>query len=270
MNSIASLVLSGWALAVPAAWSQSAATSSNDPFDGPDPFVEAERLLTDKELEKLKPKMIRVQVEYIELPHEMMSELMSAEKVLPDHALRMHLRELSRKKEDVRVIETQLVVARPGQKATSESIEEYIYPTEYEPAILPNEINVVKSEGKAELSGRDFAVGPTPTAFETRNLGSTLEIQPDLAEDEQIIDLKLAPELVYHVKNETWAEWKGVHGDSPIQMPIMYSMRLSAALTLRPGKYRLAGAISPKGPEGHPDYGRKVMIFVRADIVTVD
>lgn len=165
------------------------------------------------------------------------------------------------------MIETQIALARPGQKATTESIEEFIYPTEYEPAELPKEINVIEGGVKAELDGREFAIGPTPTAFETRNLGSTLEIEPDHQGD--LVEVKFAPELVYHVKNIVWSEWKGKLGESPIQMPVIYSMRTSGQVTVRSGNYRLAAALSPRGKDGHPDFERKVMIFVRADVLGV-
>lgn len=262
MKSIASLVLSGWALAVPAVWSQSPATIAD-----PDPFAEEEFILAEEELEDSRPKMVRVQVEYIEMAHETMTELMSGETVLSDNELRKSLRKLVKEKE-ARVIETQLVIARPGQKATVESNEEYIYPTEYEPAELPAEINVIEGGVKAELEGREFAIGPTPTAFETRNLGSILEIQPNLVGD--IVDLRFAPELIFHVRNETWSEWNGALGKSPIQMPVIYSMRVSGDIAVRSGNYRLVAALSPNGPDGHPDFERKLLIFVRPDIVTVE
>lgn len=217
------------------------------------------------------PKQIRVQVEFIEVSHEQLTELMFGEKpAANDVELRMQVVALV-KHGKATILETMLCTARSGQKATSESIEEFIYPTEYEPATLPENVHVNKKEDAEAVKTvrRDLATGPTPTAFDTRNLGSTLEIEPTLSEDGNIIDLSFVPEIVYHVGNEIWAEWKGKHGNSPIQMPTFYALRINTAVTLADGTPMLVAALSPKDADGHPDFTRKLMVFVRADVLTV-
>jgi len=216
------------------------------------------------------PKQIRVQVEFIDVSHEQLTELMFGEKApANDVELRKQVAQLV-KDGKASILETLLCTARSGQKATTESIEEFIYPTEYEPASLPENVHVNK-EGDAEAVKtvrRDLATGPTPTAFDTRNLGSTLEIEPTLSEDETIIDLRFVPEIVYHVGNEIWAEWKGEHGNSPVQMPTMYALRVNTSVTLANGKSMLVAALSPKDAQGHTDFKRKLMVFVKADVLT--
>lgn len=217
-------------------------------------------------------KQIRVQVEFIEVAHEQLTELMFGEKpAANDVELRNQVAGLV-KEGKASILETMLCTSRSGQKATSESIEEFIYPTEYEPATLPENVQVNKKEDVEAVKTvrRDLATGPTPTAFDTRNLGSTLEIEPILSKDGKIIDLRFVPEIVYHVGNEVWAEWKGEHGNSPIQMPTMYVIRINTAVTLANGTPMLVAALSPKDANGHPDFTRKLMIFVRADVLTVD
>ena len=214
------------------------------------------------------PKMIRVQVEFIEVEHAELTELMDSEVAKSDTKLRAEVGKMVAAKKAT-IYETLMVTARPGQKATSESIEEFIYPTEYEPPELPAEIHTTEDGEKVKSDGKDYATGPTPTAFETRNLGSTLEIEPNLGANNKIIDLRFSPEMVFHVRNETWAEWKGQHGDAPIQMPVMYSMRTSTSITLLDGTYCFVAALSPKNAEGFPNFDKKLMVFVRADVVTV-
>ena len=53
------------------------------------------------------------------------------------------------------------------------------------------------------------------------------------------------------------------------QMPVMYSMRTSTGITLLDGTYCFVAALSPKSAEGFPDFDKKLMVFVRADVVTV-
>ena len=228
-----------------------------------DPLGEFDRL----------PKQIRVQVEFIDVSHEQLTELLFGPKVpASGNDLRKQAGQLV-KDGKATIAETMVCIARSGQKATSESIEEFIYPTEYEPAQLPDDSQSKdkdkdKDKDKPRTTRSLDAVGPTPTAFETRNLGSTLEIEPTLSEDSKIIDLRFVPEIVCHVGNTIWAEWKGEHGNSPVQMPIIYTLRINTAVTLADGQYMLAAALSPKNKDGVPDYSRKLMVFVKADVIT--
>ena len=45
------------------------------------------------------------------------------------------------------MLETMMVVARSGEKATSEGISEFIYPTEYEPPEIPSEVDIPDKKG---------------------------------------------------------------------------------------------------------------------------
>lgn len=216
------------------------------------------------------PKQIRVQVEFIDVAHEQLTELMFGEK---PPANDVELRKLAGqlvKDGKATVMETLICTARSGQKATSESIEEFIYPTEYEPAQLPDDPRSKDKEeaDQAKATRRDFAIGPLPTAFDTRNVGPTLEIEPTLSEDNKVIDLRFVPEIVCHVGNQIWAEWKGEHGNSPIQMPTFYTVRINTAVTLSDGKPMFVAALTPKKQDGTPDPTRKLMVFVRADVIT--
>jgi general secretion pathway protein D len=107
------------------------------------------------------------------------------------------------------------VTARSGQKATIEIIREFIYPTEYEPPELPQQVGA--NGGQPGLPGVPgtpgiFPVTPaTPTAFETRNTGVTLEIEPTIGDNDFVIDLRFVPEIV---------EFEGfINYGSPIQSP---------------------------------------------------
>ena len=89
------------------------------------------------------------------------------------------------------------ITARSGQKATIEVIREFIYPTEYEPPELPqggggNGIGGIGGGNAAAM----IATPATPTAFETKNLGVTLEIEPTIGENDFVIDLRFLPEIV--------------------------------------------------------------------------
>jgi hypothetical protein len=217
------------------------------------------------------PKQIRVQVEFIDVSHEQLAGLLFGPKVSAnDGELRKQVAQLV-KDGKASIVETMLCIAKNGQKATTESIEEIIYATEYEPAQMPEKVEFKNKEEAeaAKVEPRDLATGPTPSAWETRNVGSTLEIEPNIGDGNKIIDLRLVPEIVYHVGNTVWAEWKDKHGNAPVQMPTFYTVRINTGVVLGVGQYLLVAAVSPKNKDGTTDFSRKLMIFVKADILTV-
>ena len=128
--------------------------------------------------------------------------------------VQMIMRGLSQKK-GTDVMTAPSVMARSGDKATIEIIREFIYPTEYEPPELPNQVGGgVSTGGLGGLSsgGSSFPVTPaTPTTFDTRKTGVILEIEPNVGNDDSVIDLRFAPEIV---------EFEGfVNYGSPITSP---------------------------------------------------
>ncbi|TAG10034.1 MAG: type II and III secretion system protein [Verrucomicrobia bacterium] len=139
--------------------------------------------------------------------------IMSLTGLFSDGYVQMMMRGLSQKK-GTDLMTAPSITAKSGQKASIEIIREFIYPTEYEPPELPNSVGSTSDFGLGlgGGGGGGFPVTPaTPTAFTTRNTGVTLEIEPNISENDFIIDLKFVPEIV---------EFEGfVNYGSPIQAP---------------------------------------------------
>lgn len=131
--------------------------------------------------------------------------ILSMTGLFSDAQVQLIMRGLSQKK-GADIMTAPSIVARSGEKATIEIIREFIYPSEYEPPELPNNVggnfggnNNNDDNGIANLAqaAATFPVTPaTPTAFETRNTGVILEVEPVLGDDGYTIDLKFAPEIV--------------------------------------------------------------------------
>ena len=110
------------------------------------------------------------------------------------------------------------VMAKPAQKATIEIIREFIYATEYEPPELPNSVGGGISTtgglggGFGGGGGGGFPVTPaTPSAWDMRPVGVTLEIEPNITENDYVIDLRFVPQIT---------EFEGfINYGSPIQSP---------------------------------------------------
>ena len=218
-----------------------------------------------------RPKQVQVQVEFVEMSHEALTKLLLLAKPASSDAtkLRQQVQDMVSKNE-AKVLETQILVARSGQKATSESIHEFIYPTEFTPSALEEHIDKIRDIQKAAgESGLCFNPS-TPTAFETRNVGATLEVEPTLGQDNQTIDLRLVPEIICHTGNTVWHEGKDTNGNAfRMAMPDFYTLRLNTALTCINGQYTLAGVVSPKNDKGETDMTRKLLVFVKCDVLVV-
>lgn len=207
------------------------------------------------------PKMIRVCVQLIEVSHPVLTELLgSPEKSGPAQ----HAKAIALSKEGkAMLLETAMVVSRSGGKATIESVREWIYPTEYNPTCvgLFGPPPVVPQPLTPPL--RPF----TSTAFETRNAGVTLEVEPTLGENEQLIDLRFVPEWVRLDRFDTVMEHHDEWGDASLRMPVFEIWRANTSLTLMAGKFELASVITPKAQPPVPTVSRRLLLFVRADVV---
>ncbi len=115
--------------------------------------------------------------------------------VFTDPQFQVMIRALNQHK-GVDLLSAPSVLARSGQRAKIEVIREFIYPTEYDPPEIPNQIGGGGGNGGVTVIS-SFPVTPaTPAAFETRNTGVTLEVDPVIGGDDFTIDLNLAPEVV--------------------------------------------------------------------------
>jgi general secretion pathway protein D len=110
----------------------------------------------------------------------------------------MVIRALSQQK-GVDLMSAPKVTTKSGIKATIKVIREFPYPTEFNPPQVPppqtgQQGTTGSSSGIVVTSG---AVTPsTPSAFEKRDLGVTLEVEPQVGADNYTIDLSLSPEVV--------------------------------------------------------------------------
>jgi general secretion pathway protein D len=175
--------------------------------------------------------------------------------VFSDGAVKLIMRGLSQRK-GADLMTAPSVTARSGQKANIEIIREFIYPTEYDPPEIPqqfggnfgggggNNLPIVGGGG-----GGGFPVTPAnPTAFETRNTGITLEIEPTIGENDFVIDLRFVPEIVEFEgfinygspirSSATDALGNPVEiviTDNRIEMPVFSVRRVNTSLTMYDG-----------------------------------
>jgi general secretion pathway protein D len=107
------------------------------------------------------------------------------------------IRALSQQK-GVDLMSAPKVTTKSGNKATIKIIREFPYPSEFDPPQVPqnnnNQIGGGNTGGIQMIGGM---VSPaTPTAFEKRDVGVSLEVEPQVGADNYTIDLSLSPEVV--------------------------------------------------------------------------
>ncbi len=139
--------------------------------------------------------------------------------VFTDPQFQVVIRALNQKK-GVDLLSAPRVTTKSGQRAVIEIVREFRYPTQFDPPKIPDSVGSNFGGGAGVInpltglisngSSGSFPVTPTtPTGFETRNTGVTLEVEPVVGPDGVTIDLNLVPQVV---------EFEGfINYGSPIQ-----------------------------------------------------
>jgi len=109
------------------------------------------------------------------------------------------IRALNQKK-GVDLMSAPKVTTKSGNKAVIKVVRNFPYPTEFNPPEPPQttgtgSTTAVDVPDGSIISG-SIVTPTTPTAFETRDLGVTLEVEPVVGPDNYTIDLNLSPEVV--------------------------------------------------------------------------
>ncbi len=113
--------------------------------------------------------------------------------VFTDPQFQVVVRALNQKK-GVDLLSAPRVTTKSGQRALIEIVREFRYPTQFSEPKIPD---IRSGSAGSGISVSLPIVGPsTPSAFETRNTGVTLEVEPVVGPDGVSIDLNLVPQVV--------------------------------------------------------------------------
>lgn len=207
-------------------------------------------------------RQTRVSIQFIEVPHSELTEMLAGTET---NGRALHAKaEALCKQGQAKILETCMMVCRSRRKAVAESIREEIYPTEYAPPGLPCGFT----------SGRDPLAPPmnpkfrSPTAFDTRNTGTSLEVTADFT-DKGLIELQLNLEMTSRLRLETSMEHIDQWGDGSVRMPIFERSRFNSSITVKPGSFELISTLTPKTrtPAPAPALSKKIFVFARADLL---
>ena len=115
--------------------------------------------------------------------------------VFTDPQFQLVVRALNQKK-GIDLLSAPKITTKSGQRAVIEIVREFRYPTSFTEPKVPD----IQGRGSSNSTTTTIAlpvVGPsTPSNFETRNTGVTLEVEPVVGPDGITIDLNLVPQVV--------------------------------------------------------------------------
>lgn len=217
------------------------------------------------------PKMVRVTMEFFEVSAPEANRLLHVEKLGKDGAkLRQALQQMLGEGK-ASEFESISAIGRSWEKASSESIQEVVYPSDVE-ALLPG--SFTQSNRASHLDKVPSSAFPInysmPTAYEVRNVGSTLEVESTLDAEKGMMDVRLSPEVVLRSAN---SKSRVIHllkdKEDFVEMPTFYSLRTKGALTLSDGAPMLFATLTPMAANGTGDRSKKLLVLVTGDVITV-
>ena len=155
---------------------------------------------------------------------------------------------------------------RSGMRSKCESIAEYIYPTEWDPAEIPQNIGIKVDSPTANSDGKEtpkpeeeviplFTTPATGTAFETRNTGFTIEADTVIGQDNKTIEMSIAPGHVNLTGTSKWGQ-----GVSELEVPDFETQKLTTSVIMQVGVPRLLGTMN-RTPASKVDGGSAKRIW---------
>ncbi len=152
---------------------------------------------------------------------------------------------------------------KSGQRAVSESFNELRSGSEFRPPETPGMHGAdYKPAPEKPMPENLVKNGGIPIAFETRNVGDTLEVEPVLGPDGITIDLNLVPQSVRYVGER-------VEGTQhPVKTPIYEVSKITTSVTVRDGQPFFLGTLNPPFGNGLAREQKEQRVWL--DFLTVD
>lgn len=201
---------------------------------------------------------VAVDVQMVALPEELtlvfIADFQSGDEAKVEAAVGQ-LQDLLKKKQAI-LMGWPWAIGVDGDRIVSETIVEQRYPTEWDPAILVPDPPATPPAAKPESS-------VSPTGFETRNLGITLEVEPTVLSDGREIVLSLVAQRVSLDEFERFNLGRSKDGQTVhTEQPQFANSKITTTLKVRSGQHVLIGTHLLAKPKNH-------MEFVIARAVTV-
>ena len=214
-----------------------------------------------------RPINVRIELQVVAVPEAiavpLAAEMMKKDKI---EAAYVKIQELLAKG-TAKLIGWPIVTTVSGQRAVSEAIHEVRFTTEYSPPTVNLTPNVpANATIKIAPSVDVTAFAGIPAAFETRNVGVTLEVEPSLSVDGKTINLNIVPQDVrLRGFNKVTMEVRGGGGKVVVEQPEFDVKKLTTSLTVRNGERVLLGVYPTDEPPKHIEF-----FILKAEAIPVE
>ncbi len=191
--------------------------------------------------------IINVEVLVFRLPRSLAaSVVLKHPRNADDAAILKQMHELVAEKKAV-LVASPAIGTLSGQRAVSESVLEHKYPTEFSQPQIPQTFGATSrkvTKTKVTIETETTTEPETqamPTAFEKRDVGATLEVDPSFDPDSGKIVLQAAVQFVAHQGNIKYPVATG----GVIEQPEFYTKKISFNALVRNGAFTLIGSMEP-------------------------
>lgn len=201
-------------------------------------------------VEKPKPPVgIHVEVQVFSMPRALAAETVLNQPAKTDYEVVFKNVQALVGDKKATLVATPTLTTLSGQRAVVESILEHKYGTEFSAPQIPQTISapeppkkVTKTTIITEESGGSFPrTAATPTAFEKRDVGVMLEVEPTVNEALTEISIQMA---VSHIALQGTVKFK-VDNNGEIEQPEFYTKKISTNVLLKNGGVAFLGTIEP-------------------------
>ena len=220
---------------------------------------------------QLQPAMLRITAEWFALPPDTCSKLLEKNRSGGDAALREEVRALVERGE-ANLFDLASGTTRPGEPVRVSSVQELIHPAEYDPAgpgAEPEPGPSVPSVGEppqAIITSFPLASAAS-TAFDTQELGSRLEADLVLRPDGKSIAASVTPSWSLLAGWNSFGKYKDANAEVEMRMPRICKLSFKSQFIFTDGVPMLVGVLSPSTPEGVTDPSKKLLVFIRVDML---
>ena len=208
--------------------------------------------------------LVSIEVRMVLMPRETAAELFEPEVtlgrvgVIKQETLRK-LQQLVAKKKATILCQPQVTTVSQNT-AQIKTVKEIRYPTEFSPASQMAGTNV------ATNAGADGGTICFPGGFETREVGTLLNVTPTVMSDGTRIQLTLVPELAEQLANSKFEV--SPRGKRFVEQPRFRSRQITTTVVMKSGTTILLGVADPV--EGEEDKNQVTLIFLTSTIVSLE
>ncbi len=160
------------------------------------------------------------------------------------------------------LFESAYLVTKSGQRAKSESAQEWIYPIEVTVGGGPQNLVGPIDPGTRLVSRVSYS------AYETRDLGTIFEVDPVVGPDGISVDINVAAEIAEFGTNIAIGQ-----GRSSVEMPILYSMKTQTSVAARSGVPLVLSQHSPRPADvTKPHFGseRRILCILTTRVLSAE